>query len=256
MIKHNLRSPLISGLCFFLVLVPVFWSFASASQNQDRVLVFSKTTGYRHSAIEIGINAIGKLALENNFAMDTTTNSSLFTSENLKRYSAVVFLNTSGTLLTREQKANFERYIQEGGGFVGIHGAAASEYGWAWYGRLLGAFFTTHPQIQEAELNIVNKKNMATRHLPDPWIYTDEWYNFTKLSSAIQILITINEDSYLGGDYGEGHPIAWYHNFEGGRSFYTALGHREENYSDPLFLKHLLGGILYAMGNERPSLKR
>lgn len=230
-------------------MAPFLLSFAAASQEQARVLVFSKTTGYRHSAIEVGIEAIRKLAMENNFVMDTTTNSSLFTLENLKRYSAVIFLNTSGSLLNVEQKANFERYIQGGGGFVGVHGASASEYEWKWYGRLLGGFFTTHPKIQEAELNVIDKKHLSTAHLPPQWIHTDEWYNFTKIPSTVHVLITINEDSYVGGDYGKGHPIAWYHEFEGGRSFYTALGHREENYSDPFFLKHLLGGIQYAMGN-------
>lgn len=249
MIKNLTKFTSIKALLCFLIMAPFLLSFAAASQEQARVLVFSKTTGYRHSAIEVGIEAIRKLAMENNFVMDTTTNSSLFTLENLKRYSAVIFLNTSGSLLNVEQKANFERYIQGGGGFVGVHGASASEYDWKWYGRLLGGFFTTHPKIQEAELNVIDKKHPSTAHLPPQWIHTDEWYNFTRLPSTIHVLITINEDSYVGGDYGNNHPIAWYHEFEGGRSFYTALGHREENYSDPLFLKHLLGGIQYAIGN-------
>lgn len=246
-----MKSATSKALFCFLIAIPLLLGFANASQEQARVLVFSKTTGYRHSAIEIGIEAIQKLAKENNFIMDTTTNSSLFTPENLKKYSAVIFLNTSGTLLNESQKINFERYIQGGGGFVGVHGAAASEYKWEWYGRLLGSFFTTHPKIQEAELNVVDKQHPSTAHLPDHWIRTDEWYNFTKLPRDINVLITIDENTYKGGDYGKGHPIAWYHDFDGGRSFYTGLGHLEENYLDPLFLKHLLGGIQYAIGNQK-----
>lgn len=248
-----MKSTSFKALICILILVPLLLDFAIASQKQARVLVFSKTTGYRHTAIEVGIEAIRKLAMENNFIVDTTTNSSLFTPEILKKYSAVIFLNTSGTLLNDTQKTNFERYIQGGGGFLGVHGASASEYDWKWYGRLLGSFFTGHPKIQEAELNVVDNEHISTAHLPSNWVHTDEWYNFTKLLPNIHVLITINEDSYEGGDYGEGHPIAWYHNFDGGRSFYTALGHREENYTDPLFLKHLLGGINYVIGNDIPN---
>lgn len=253
MIKCIISPLFFKALFCLLIAVPFLLGVANASQELGRVLVFSKTAGYRHSAIEVGIEAIQKLAAENKFAVDTTTNSALFTLDNLKKYSAVIFLNTSGTLLNEEQKKNFERYVQAGGGFVGVHGAAASEYEWKWYGRLLGGFFTTHPKIQEAELNVIDKKHPSTAHLPGHWIHTDEWYNFTKLPPTVHVLITINEDSYVGGDYGKGHPIAWYHNFEGGRSFYTALGHREENYSDPLFLKHLLGGIQYAMANDKAN---
>lgn len=252
-IKYIAKSASCKALFCFLIAASLLLSFADASQEQAHVLVFSKTTGYRHSAIEIGIEAIQKLALENNFAMDTTTNSSLFTPEILKKYSAVIFLNTSGTLLNESQKMSFERYIQGGGGFVGVHGAAASEYKWEWYGRLLGSFFTTHPKIQKAELNVVDKQHASTAHLPDRWRHKDEWYNFTKLPKDINVLITIDENTYKGGDYGKDHPIAWYNDFDGGRSFYTGLGHREENYSDPIFLKHLLGGIQYAIGNHKSN---
>lgn len=232
---------------FAFLLLPL--SLLFSQEQQPRVLVFNKTTGYRHSAIEVGTQAIQKLGQQNHFFVDTTSNSSFFNADSLKKYKAVIFLNTSGDLLNAQQKAHFEEYIRQGGGFVGVHGASASEYEWAWYGRLLGAFFTHHPEIQEAELYTLNKNHPASTHLPDRWLYTDEWYNFTPLADSIHVLVAIDESSYQGGDYGKDHPIAWYHAFEGGRSFYTALGHREENYSDPLFLKHLLGGIQYAMSD-------
>jgi type 1 glutamine amidotransferase len=241
-----MKKPLLLlAVFFFCYLIP-----ALAIKPQPRILVFSKTTVYHHLAIPAGQKAIQKLGLENNFGVDTTTDASLFTEKNLKRYAAVVFLSTSGNMLDTVQQAEFERYIQAGGGYMGIHGASAGEYDWHWYGKLVGAIFTKHPAQQKAKLIIEDSKNPATKHLPKEWDLMDEWYNYRDIQPDIHVLITVDESSYKGGENGKFHPVSWYRKFDGGRSFYTGLGHRDEEYENPLFLNHILAGIKYAMGTK------
>ncbi|MEQ9582108.1 MAG: ThuA domain-containing protein, partial [Arenibacter sp.] len=164
-------------------------------------------------------------------------------------YSAVIFLNTTGDILNDVQQADFERYIQAGGGFLGIHAATDAEYGWPWYNKLVGAYFKGHPKIQEARLNIIDKNHPATKSMSDTWMKTDEWYNFRDINPEIKVLIEIDETSYEGGENGEHHPISWYHDYDGGRSFYTEMGHTDATFENPDFLKHVLGGITYAIGD-------
>lgn len=213
------------------------------------ILVFSKTTGYRHASIENGKEAIRKLAAEHNVGVDTSEDASIFTSENLRRYQAVVFLNTTGNILDPQQKAAFEGYIRAGGGYAGIHSATDTEYSWTWYGELVGAFFKSHPHIQQATLHIEDQHHPSTSMLPQTWVRTDEWYNFrTNPRDHVHVLITLDETSYTGGTMGKDHPISWYHTFDGGRAWYTGMGHTPESFSEPLFLQHLWGGIAYAAG--------
>ncbi|RZK81077.1 MAG: ThuA domain-containing protein [Pedobacter sp.] len=233
-----------------LLLFALIVATNSLSAQKKNVLVFSKTVGFHHSSINVGVAAVQKLGLENKFKVDTTTNSGLFTTENLKKYGAVIFMNTTGDVLNEEQQTAFEAFIKAGNGFVGVHSASDTEYGWPWYGKLVGAYFVSHPEQQMATLNVVNKKTIATKHLPDVWKRKDEWYNFKDINPDIKVLITIDETSYKGGINKDNHPMAWYHNYDGGRSFYTELGHVEESYADPLFLQHLLGGIKYALGSK------
>lgn len=223
--------------------------------GKPRVLVFTKTMGWHHSSIPNGIAAIQKLGQENNFDVDSTSDASYFNEDSLKNYSAVVFLNTTQDVLNSNQEVAFERYIQAGGGFVGVHAAADTEYDWGWYGRLVGGYFFDHPgindtfpNVQEGLFNVVDQTNNSTKHLPKQWKRKDEFYSFKKLSNDTKVLITLDESSYQGGKRMGNHPMAWYHEYDGGRAFYTALGHTEESYSDPLYLKHLLGGIQYAIG--------
>lgn len=218
---------------------------------KPRVLVFTKTTGYHHASIAVGAPAIIKLGMQNNFLVDTTSDATKISEANLSKYAAVVFLNTTGYMLNNYQQADLERYMQAGGNFVGVHAAADAEYDWAYYGRLVGAFFESHPEQQEANLNVIDKNHPSTRGLPDVWRRKDEWYNYKKISPKIKVLMTIDETSYKGGKNGASHPMAWYQNFENGRSFYTELGHTDESYTDPMFLKHLLGGIQYAIGDNK-----
>lgn len=225
----------------------LFFVGAVAAKNK-RILVFSKTAGFHHSSIKVGVAAIQKLGLTNKFEVDTTIDAKKFTRKNLKQYAAVVFLNTTGDVLNDEQQTAFEQYIKGGGGYVGVHAATDTEYDWPWYGKLAGAWFANHPHQQLANLNVVDRSTIATSHLPEVWRRKDEWYNFKNISKDIKVLMTIDESSYEGGKNPALHPMSWYHDFDGGRSFVTALGHTEESYAEPLFLEHLLGGIQYAMG--------
>jgi uncharacterized protein len=216
------------------------------------ILVFSKTTGYRHGSIKPGIAALGRLAQQRHARADFTENAAAFTDNNLARYRAVVFLHTTGTLFNDAQRSAFERYIRRGGGYAGIHSASDTEYQWPWYDRLLGTHFLSHPPISQATLRVADRTHPSTSMLPEKWIRTDEWYNFrTNPRKNVHVLITLDETTYKGGKMGQDHPIAWYHQFDGGRAWYTGLGHTSESFHEPLFLEHLWGGILYAAGWSR-----
>lgn len=219
---------------------------------KPKVLVFSKTTGgFRHESIGAGQAAIFKLGGQHGFLVDTTEDASRFTEANLSQFAAVVFLSTSGNMLDASQEAAFERFIRNGGGFVGIHGASAGEYEWNWYGKMLGAYFDGHPKVQPARVVGPDKKFAATGHLPETWEKADEWYNYKQWNSDNVVVLRLDEASYEGGTMNGDHPIAWYKEFEGGRTFYTGLGHTIESYSDPLFTQHLAQGILYAIGQKK-----
>ena len=242
---RGLRKPLL----FFLSVILLSATYSCNKRSgAPRLLVFSKTAAFYHQSIPAGNTALIKLATENGYAIDTTTNAEWFNDDSLKNYSAVIFLSTTGDVLNHYQEAAFERYIQAGGGFVGIHAASDTEYDWGWFGRLVGGYFKGHPQPQEATLHVVDSLHPATAGLPASFTYHDEWYNFKNLGAENNVLVTIDEDTYEGGDNGEDHPMVWYHEYDGGRSFYTALGHSEASFSDSLHLQIILGGIEYAVG--------
>lgn len=223
---------------------------AAVSENPaalNRVLVFSKTKGFRHASIPAGKMAIMKLGKENGFAVDTTEDAGKFTEANLKQYGAVVWLSTTGNVLDDAQQAAFERYIQAGGGFAGIHAAADTEYDWPWYNQLVGAYFLNHPKQQNAEIVIVDKNHPSTKMLPDRWKRFDEWYSYKSIQPELKVLGKLDEKTYEGGKNGDNHPFIWHRDFDGGKSFYTGGGHTDESYSDPMFLQHILGGIKSVM---------
>ncbi|NUO65360.1 MAG: PKD domain-containing protein [Gemmatimonadaceae bacterium] len=230
---------------------------ASSQNSQPRVLVFSKTAGFRHSSIPNGIAAVKKLGAENGFAVDATEDAAAFTARNLARYRAVVFMSTTGDVLNTSQQEALERYIQAGGGWVGVHSATDTEYDWPWYGRLAGAYFNGHPNdpnVKKGTFRVLDRSHPSTEGFPDRWERTDEFYNFRNIQPDLHVLVDIDETSYTGGTNGAHHPMSWYHEFDGGRAWYTNMGHTEETYSEPLFLKHLLGGIRWAMGTSTSAL--
>ena len=229
------------------------------TQQAPRVLVFTKTTGFRHSSIPVALRAVRQLAGQSGLAVDATEDARQFTPRNLARYRAVVFLLTSGDVLDAAQQAAFERYIRGGGGYAGVHSAADTEPDWDWYGTLLGTHFRIHPQIQQAVVNVTNRTHPSSVGLPRRRTRVDEWYSFTKNPRpTVRVVATLDERTYSPGEgaMGADHPIAWAHTFEGGRAWYTAGGHSEESYREPLFRKHLIGGIRWAGGLTPPVLGR
>ncbi len=226
---------------------------SACTQKQDlKVLVFSKTEGFRHASIEDGKIALLAMAKEKGFTIDTTEDASVFQQKKLQNYNVVVFLSTTGNILNESQQLEFQRFIQAGGGYVGIHAAADTEYEWPWYGKLVGGYFNGHPNnpnVREADIQRIDKEHISTSHLPDKWHRNDEWYNYKNLNPNMTVLLNLDESTYQGGTNGESHPIAWYHEFDGGRAWYTGGGHTSESFDEPEFLTHIWGGIQYAAGD-------
>lgn len=218
------------------------------------ILVFSRTTGFRHSSIPDGIEAVKEIGEEEGFEVEATEDPEQFTDENLDKFAGVVFLNTTGDVLNDEQQAAFERFIAKGRGYVGVHSAADTEYDWPWYGKLVGAYFKSHPKIQPADVVVEDSTHPSTSHLPERWNRTDEWYNYRESPRLnVNVLMHLDTDSYDGSAMPGDHPTCWCHEFGGGRAWYTGGGHTSESYADPDFRKHLLGGIRWAAGLEEWS---
>jgi PKD repeat protein len=233
------------------------------------VLVFSKTAGFRHSSIDEGITALKLLGEQNDFSVDAIEEASLFTDAFLANYEAVVWLSTTGDVLNDDQQAAFERYIRGGGGYVGIHSAADTEYTWPWYGQLVGGYFRNHPNgTPTATIDVEDGTHHSTGHLPLRWTRVDEWYNYqspvnpsingggtdysTRNTTGIHVLLKMDESTYNeadGNDIDDDHPISWCHRYDGGRAWYTGLGHTEASYLEPEFLQHVLGGLEIASGH-------
>lgn len=237
---------------FIVFLISVSCLSCTYKDPGPGVLVFTKTKGWKHTSIPAGKTALQNLGRGNGFAVDTTSDASTFNDKELRKYDAVIFLNTTGNVLDAEQQAAFERYIQAGGGFVGIHSAADTEYDWPWYTKLVGGQFASHPLkpgTRKASIEIVDTTHAATKTLPSRWERSDEWYNYQSVYAGVKVLAKLDENTYEGGTHGSNHPIAWCHEFDGGRAFYTGSGHEPSSFDEPLFLEHLLGGIRYAMGD-------
>jgi type 1 glutamine amidotransferase/regulation of enolase protein 1 (concanavalin A-like superfamily) len=223
-----------------LVLVAAVFllSAASAHAEENRVLVFSKAAAFRHDSIPQGLAAIDAIAAANGLTVDSTVDAGAFTAANLDRYKAVIWLSTSGDVLNDAQQNAFERYVHFGGGSVGIHAAAETEYGWPWYGELIGTWVFAHTPIRQETVDVVDRAHPSTRDLPATWTRTDAWYDFQRdPRSRAHVLATVG-----------GHPVAWCRQFEGGRVWYTGMGHTAESYADPVLRRHLAGGILWAAG--------
>ena len=232
-------------------------SFSSSTEGSVRganILVFSKTAGWRHDSIPAGIAALQKMGEQQHFTVVASEDATLFNDADLSQFNAIVFLNTTLNILDENQELAMERYIQAGGGFVGIHAAADTEWegDWFWYRNLVGAVFKNHPNtpsnVQQATVNFTNKNHPSTQSLPDSISVADEWYNYRDIYEFINVVAKVDESTYQGGEHNHDHPISWYHEYDGGRAFYTGMGHSSESFSNPELLEHLLGGITYAIG--------
>jgi type 1 glutamine amidotransferase len=215
------------------------------------VLVFTRTTGYRHASIDDGVAAIRRLGAANGFTVDVTQDPKRIRDATLRGYRVVVFLSTTGAPLDPTQQAALERWVEAGGGWVGVHAAADAFYDWPWYGELVGAWFRRHPSVQRATVQVTDRSHPSTESLPAAWTRTDEWYDFRDSPRGrVQVLAVVDESSYQGGGMGADHPVVWCHQQGRGRSWYTALGHTKASWSEPLFLAHILGGIRWAAGGD------
>jgi len=241
------------------------WAGHSNGKKHFNALIFSKTAAFRHTeCIPSGTVAVAQMAQRNGFTVDATENAADFNDANLAKYDVVIFLCTTGDVLNATQQTAFEHYIQGGGGYAGIHSASDTEYDWSWYGGLVGAYFRDHPgvpgvnqQFQQATINVEDRKSAATKRLPAQWTREEEWYNFrTNPREDVHVLMSVDESTYdprgysvAGGSPPMGdHPISWCHEYDGGRAFYTALGHKGVYWKEPLLLSHVLGGIQMAAG--------
>lgn len=241
----------------YLMLMVSFYSYVTCAQ-QFNALLFTKTTGWHHKSIPAAVTNMKALAKEHHFNLVWHEEASYFNDEYLAQFDVVIFMITTGDLLNKEQKLAFKRFIQSGKGFVGVHSASDTEINWPWYQKLVGRTFQIHPPIQTAKLNVVNKSFPGMNQITNNILWTDEWYDFgPENTKKLNYLLTVDESTYNtksdwgdgneGNGMGEFHPIAWYQEFDGGRSFYTALGHLDAAHQNPLFNKHLYGGIYWAV---------
>lgn len=238
----------------FLLFLGLICSFKGHATSESlflkppSILVFSKTVEYRHESITEGKKALLKMGRENGWIVDTTENASVFTKNQLSKYRVVIFLNTTGNILDSIQQIAFQNFIRKGGGFVGIHGATDTEKEWPWYNGLVGAYFKNHPKPQDAWYHVVKKSHPAVSFMPDSLRRFEEIYNFYSFKKdLVKVILTVDEKTYSGGNMPDYHPIAWHHTYDGGRAFYTAWGHHPETFKEELFLKHILGGIMWTL---------
>lgn len=212
----------------------------------DRVLVFTRTVEFRHDAIPVAVATLRTIADQEGMSADHTEDAGAFTAANLARYRVVVFASTTGDVLDEAQQAALEGFVRAGGGFVGVHAAADTEYGWPWYGRLVGAYFQDHPPgLQSTHV----QPEHEGAPVGERWPVTDELYNYrANPRGQVRVVATVDEREYAGGKMGADHPIAWCHAFDGGRGWYTGLGHDAKVYADARFIAQLRGGLRYAAG--------
>lgn len=236
-------------------------SSAAAALPENHVLVYTHNgKGYVHDNIQSSVEAIKKMGSENGFAVDATDDPNLFADATLKQYQALVFANTNNeAFLNDTHRDAFKHYIESGGGFVGIHSASGSERDWPYFASVLGGKFVRHPHQQVFVVRVKDADFPATRKLPATFEWKDECYLLDHLNPDIHVLLVTeysklddpdkakHPEESLGGSL----PLSWYHQFDGGREYYLALGHNKEDYSNPLLYNQILGGILWAMGKEQ-----
>ena len=244
------KSNMLIFLTFFLLVS------STVQAEQFNVFLFTKTDGWHHKSINAAVTGMERLAQKHHFSIDWHEDAAQINDENLAQYDAVMFMLTTGDILSDEQKRVMERFVRSGKGFVGVHSASDTEYKWDWYTSMVGRSFHIHPLIQTAELSVINRKFPGMERMPDSFLWTDEWYEFgAERIDTLNYILTVDESTFdpkadwgekSGVGMGKFHPIAWYHEYDGGRAFYTALGHLPATYSDPLFMEHIYGGLYWA----------
>jgi len=241
------------------VIIMVAYGCNNKTEDKTTILVYTRNgPGYIHDNIDASVEALKKIGTENNMMVDVSDDPSVINDENLRKYNCIILSNTNNEIfVSDEQKLAFVRYIHAGGSVVGIHSACGSERSWPWFWAMLGGKFERHPPYQPFEIKVIDHQHPSTIFLGDKWYWQDECYYLKYLNPDIKILLAADlrtiedEDKHIfpGEVFGNYFPLAWYHEFEGARVFYTALGHSIEHYSDPDFINHLQGGIIWALGD-------
>lgn len=237
-------------------MVALFVGFPALVGQQFNALLITETSGWHHGSIVAAVPAMEGLAKRHDFNLDIQQEGEALTTESLQPYDVIVMVNTTGDIFNEEEQAAFEQFIQSGKGFVGVHATADTEYDWPWFTQLVGRMFVIHPAVQTAMLDVVQPGFLGLERWPARLMWTDEWYQYTEEKvDGLQYLITVDEETFKpeadwgrvsGEGMGDFHPISWYHEFDGGRSFYTGLGHLPGVFSEKLFLEHVYGGIYWA----------
>ncbi|MFF5084271.1 ThuA domain-containing protein [Actinoplanes sp. NPDC000266] len=220
-----------------ITISPATVAYAHPSHQQPDVLVFTETAGVRRDSIDKGVRTIRDLGRQHRFSVTVSADSSVFTAAGLAKYEAVVFLNTTGEILTEGQKSAFETYIQSGKGFVGVHAAAETEPGWTFYQDLVGAAATGASAVEPRTVTVADRVHPSTAPIPRTGSYSEQWYTFDKDVTGVSHVLASTDK-----------PLSWCKDFRGGRSWYTGLGHSTQTYTQSSFQKHLLGGIQWASG--------
>jgi uncharacterized protein len=244
------------SLIILILLVQLVFCQSALAQKQFKALLVTTTRGWHHESQHAGVLAIQQLGLRNFFDVVMFEDPNGFTDKYLEQFQVVIFLHTTGDIFDATQQKVMERFIQSGKGFVGIHSASDTEYDWDWYTKLVGRMFHIHPAIQTARMTILDPGFPGLQGFEDNKLWTDELYEFgPEKITGLNYVLAVDESSYnpkvqwgdkIGNGMGKLHPMAWYHNYDGGRSFYTALGHMPSIFSDPAFLNHLYAGIFWA----------
>ena len=252
--------PSAKSLKTLLSFVALILVVTAVHAQKKRILIYTHNgKGYVHENIAASVTALTKLCTDNRWAVESSDSPGVFTAENLKRFDCIIFSNTNNEGFdTEEQKEAFMAYTRAGGGFVGIHSASGSERKWPWFAAMLGGRFVRHPELQPFTIKVIDKKHPATNMLGDTWSWEDECYYTNNLNPDIHVLLaadmtTIKDDKkveYPAQIFGDYFPLSWCHEFDGGRQFYTALGHKAEYYQDAKCLSHLQGGIAWALGTK------
>lgn len=242
---------------FFITAISLLITSGSVdAQKQFKALLITKTAGWHHESINDGVEAIRQLGNRNFFDVQWHQDAGKITDDYLKDFQVLIFLNTTGNIFDSAEQKAIERFIRSGKGYVGIHSASDTEYDWEWYTRLVGRMFNIHPAIQTAQLQLTDKPFPGLQGFTGRPLWTDEWYEFGEEKiKGLNYILAVDESTFnpvtnwgtkSGKGMGAFHPISWYHTFDGGRSFYTALGHLPAVYSDPAFLQHIYAGIYWA----------
>ncbi len=226
---------------------------AQKTRTTKQVLIFTKNPvwAYRHESIEAGKAAVKAICEKNGIKADTSEDAALFKDDILKKYSAIVLLSANQDIFDADQEAAFQRYVRSGGGVVGVHAATGIERNWKWFSDLMGGTFVWHTPQQNAIVKITDPTHPSTKHMPKAWKHWDEWYYFGKPNPNLKVVAVLDATTFKSDRHTQNYPFAWYHAFEGGRCFYTAGGHNIADYVDDIFLKHILGGITYAIGKNQ-----